>query len=108
MANEYIDLKNENIDRGKIALHKVVLESIVNMTLKDENTVLAEDTTFNKAVTCKIINNELNISVDIRVKKGVHINEVCESLQERIFKNIYQMTDIKCYAIDVRVIGFVF
>jgi len=109
MANEYIDLQIKTEDNSKIALSKGVFESIIRTTLdEDSKAVLPEQSAFSKYVICKIVNNTLNISVDIKVKYGTNVNDTCERLQERIFQNIYQMTDIKCYFIDIRVIGFVF
>ncbi|MEA5026426.1 MAG: Asp23/Gls24 family envelope stress response protein [Erysipelotrichaceae bacterium] len=109
MAYEYLNLKSDSGDNSKIALSKGVFEAIVKTTLnEDAKAVLPDQTAFSKSIVCKIINNNLNINVDIRVKYGSNVNDICERLQEKIFQNIYHMTDIKCYFIDIKVIGFVF
>ncbi len=109
MAHEYINLKIDTNDNSKIALAKGVFESIIMTTLKeDSKAVLPDMKAFNKYVTCKILNNALTIHVDIKVKFGANVSDICERLQEKLFQNIYQMTDIKCYFIDISVIGFVF
>ena len=109
MVYEYINMKVDATDNSKIALSKVVFESIIKSTLKaDTKAVLPEENAFSKYVIVKITDNTLSISIDIKVKFGCNVNDICERLQEKIFQNIYQMTDIKCYYIDIRVIGFVF
>ena len=37
-----------------------------------------------KAIQCKIANNRLNVAVEVKVKYGANVNQVCEKLQEKI------------------------
>lgn len=98
---------NEN-SSNKISLHKTVLTSIVTETVNLEKKVALTSDALGKSVTTKINNNELNLSVEINVKPGTNVAQACEDLQENVFNAIYQMTGIKCYAIDIRVKGFIF
>ncbi|MDD2591392.1 MAG: Asp23/Gls24 family envelope stress response protein [Erysipelotrichaceae bacterium] len=109
MGNEYINMNVQTNDNSKIALSKVVFEAIIKSTLKeDSKAVLPEENALGKYVSVKTTDNNLSINLDIKVKFGSNVNDVCERLQEKIFQNIYQMTEIKCYFIDIHVIGFVF
>ena len=109
MAQEYIQIKDEQEGTGLIALSKGVFETIAQISVDDVDQAFAiEPTTLKKPIQCKIANNRLNVIAEIKVKYGANVNEVCELLQERIYSNILQMTSLKCNLVDVKVVGFVF
>lgn len=109
MAQEYIQIQNKEEGNGLIALSKGVFETIAQISIDDvEQAVAIEPTALKKPIQCKIANNRLNVVAEIKVKYGANVNEVCESLQTRIFQNILQMTSLKCNLVDVRVNGFIF
>ncbi len=108
MAQEYVLIK-EKQDSGLIALSKAVFETIAFISIdEEENVYPLEKQAMKKTVQCKISDNKLIVLVDARVKYGANVNELCEKLQERITTNIYQMTNLKCNNIDIKVSGFVF
>ncbi len=109
MAQEYILIKEKNEEVGLIALQKAVFETISQISVdEDDSVVLLDSSVLKKSIQCKIVENHLNVSVDVKVKYGANVNQVCELLQERIATNIYQMTNLKCNLIDVKVAGFTF
>ncbi len=109
MAQEYIQIKEKEEETGLIALSKGVFETISQISIdEEENVCLVDNTALKKAVQCKIANNKLNVSVEVKVKYGANVNETCERLQERIASNISQMTNLKCNLVDVKVVGFIF
>ncbi len=109
MANEYIVIKEKCEEFGHIALTKGVFDTIVCLTVdEDEKVVLCDNKAFTKPSISKITKNELNISVDIKVKFGANVNEVCEKLQDKIHQTIFQMTELNCRSVNIRVTGFVF
>lgn len=101
---------NENANEfGIVALTNGVFETIASITIGENDAVkLADATPFAKPITCKIKDNLINISCDIKIKRGVKVNETVEKIQEKVYNTIYQMTDLKVDKIDVRVIGFLF
>lgn len=108
MAQEYIQIKEQE-DSGLIALSKGVFETIAQISIEDVQQAIAiEPTALKKPIQCKITNNRLNVLAEIKVTYGSNVNEVCETLQNRIFQNILQMTSLKCNLVDVKVVGFVF
>ncbi len=108
MAQEYILINNDK-ENGMITLSKGVFDSIMQISIEDEeNAFPAEGSGLRKTSNCKIINNELIVHVDVRLKYGANVNETCESLQQRIDSAIYQMTNLHCGQIDIHVVGFVF
>ena len=58
-------------------------------------------------VVCKFDkNNDLNIKVSIRVKKGIDIVKLCSKIQDEVKENILLMINIKCKKIDIDIQGF--
>lgn len=109
MAQEYILIKEKEEETGLIALTKGVFETISQISIEEEENVsLVDNTALKKSIQCKITGNKLNVAVEIKVKYGANVNESCEKLQERIASNIYQMTNLKCNLVDVKVVGFIF
>lgn len=109
MAQEYILIKEKEEEAGLIALAKGVFETISQISIdEEENVCLVENTTMKKGVQCKIANNKLNVAVEVKVKYGANVNQVCEKLQDRISSNVFQMTNLKCNLVDVKVVGFIF
>lgn len=109
MAQEYILIKEKEEETGLIALSKGVFETISEISIdEEENVSLVDNKTLKKAIQCKIASNKLNVAVEVKVKYGANVNEACEKLQERISSNIFQMTNLKCNLVDVKVVGFIF
>ncbi len=106
MAQEYV-LMNEDSETGEIALSKNVFELIADITLNDvDNVVRMPANKFSKSISCKIVNNRLHIGADIKIKYGANVNATCEILQNRIYQNIFDMTNMKCGHVDIHVVGF--
>lgn len=109
MAQEYIQIKEKEEDGGLIALSKGVFETIAQISIEDVDQAYAiEPTALKKPIQCRIANNRLNVLAEIKVKYGANVNEVCETLQDRIYQNVLQMTSLKCNLVDVKVVGFIF
>ncbi len=109
MAQEYILIKEKIDETGLIALSKGVFEKISEISIEEEENVsLVEAGALRKSVQCKIVNNQLNVTVEVKIKYGANVNASCEKLQERISLNVYQMTNMKCNLVDVKVAGFIF
>lgn len=108
MAQEYIVI-NSDKGNGMITLSKGVFDTIMQISIEDEENVFSvEGNTLRKGSNCKIVDNKLIVSVDVKLKYGANVNQTCESLQQRIDSAIYQMTNLHCGQVDVRVVGFVF
>ena len=59
-------------------------------------------------LVCKIANDQLILTMDVKVKYSVNVNDVCSKLQGKIFENIEHMTGFQPDQIDIRVSGFMF
>ena len=95
MAQEYIALKERN-NAGVIALSKSAFQTIAKIVVEeDENIRLADSATpFKYPISCKIVNDQLILSIDIKVKYSVNVNEESSKVQSKIFENIEHMTGI--------------
>lgn len=109
MAQEYIAIKQRN-DIGLIALSKSVFETIAQIVVEEEPALTLNDTVnpFKESITCKIQNDQLILSVDVKVKYDVDVKATCTSIQNKIYENIAHMSDYTPDVIDVRVVGFIF
>lgn len=109
MAQEYIALKEKNND-GVIALSKSTFQTIAKIVIEeDENLKLADGSgPFKYPLNCKIQNDQLIISVDVKVKYNVNVQDSCTRVQSKIFENIEHMTGYTPDVIDIRVNGFIF
>lgn len=104
MAQEYVLCDKQN-ELGVIALSKNVFETIAAITL-DEFEEIKKDVKNRKNVDGKIKENQLNLYLEIKLKFGANVNQVTQMLQEKIYRNILEMTGFKCQVIDIKVVGF--
>ena len=109
MAQEYIALKEKN-SNGVIALSKSTFQTIAKIVVEeDENLKLADGSgPFKYPLSCKIQNDQLIISMDVKVKYNVNVQDSCTKVQSKIFENIEHMTGYKPDMVDIRVTGFIF
>lgn len=109
MAQEYVMIQPDHMQLGQIALTKEVFEMIAKIACEEEEGVAGLDIgPLKHPVVCKIQDNLLNVHVDVKIKYGQNVSHVCEKLQTKIFQAVYQMTDLKCNLIDIKVAGFAF
>ena len=108
MAQEYICIKQTN-EVGQIAINKKVLESIARIEVEEEHANLLPDSArFKNAVNCKISNDSIVLTVDIKIGYQLKVNEICSRLQDKIYNSILHMTGVKMDLIDIKVTGFMF
>lgn len=109
MAQEYIAVKQKH-ELGLIALSKSVFETIAQIVVEEDESLMLNDPVnpFKDSLNCKIQNDQLILSVDVKVKYDVNVKAACAKLQDKIYENIAHMTDYTPDVIDVKVVGFVF
>ena len=52
-------------------------------------------------------NDELTISISVRLKQGIDIVKTCNNLQDVIYDNLSLMTGVECKNINIDIQGFV-
>ncbi|MDY6062705.1 MAG: Asp23/Gls24 family envelope stress response protein [Erysipelotrichaceae bacterium] len=106
MAQEYIYL-NESNESGKLALNNDVFKEITNISIGHVEGCYCSSKKEKDNVQIKINDDKLLVNVNVKLKHGININQTCEKLQNKIFLNIFQTTDIKPEVINIKVVGFV-
>jgi len=111
--NEYYTYKETPIN-GDVMMSVQVFDIIAKQVVsKDNDVVLDTSRGFtmsgtNKKVSCQIENNEVSITIHIKVKYGVRVSAKCKELQKDITTAIRDMTnvDVKTVTVVVQSIEF--
>lgn len=105
MAQEYICINQDN-NRGIVALNSNVFSTIATISCEDVKGVsLVADKKFSKSVNCKVLKNQLTLTLQVNMKQGYNLSKQCEQLQLAIRKNIETMTNLKSCVINIDVVG---
>ena len=109
MAKETIILEPTN-KYGEVHLHKSVFSSIaLNVIEEDENVKLVESSKpFKAGIVTRIEENELILSIPVKVNYKANVSDVCANLQNKIFESISYMTNYTPDSIEIEVVGFIF
>lgn len=108
MAQEYV-LSKEKSELGNIAINKKVFELIAQIEVEEEAPfVLPDSSRFKNAVNCKIADDQLILTVDVKVSYSKNVNDVCARLQNRIVESIKHMSGYEVDQVNIKVTGFIF
>lgn len=110
MAQEYITLQPEN-EMGSVKLNKSVFSSIALNTIQEEESVQLVQSNrgpFKTGILTTIEQNELKMTIPVKVNYNANVSDVCANLQNKIFESISYMTDFKPESIEIQVVGFIF
>lgn len=104
MAQEYIKL-NETNENGILALNSSVFDEIAELSVnKVSDCYLSKQ---GKSVNVKINKDKLILNINVKLKQNINVQNVCEQLQNKIYDNIFQTTEIKVSQININVVGFI-
>ncbi len=59
-------------------------------------------------IICELNNDELDITIETKIKYGKNVNKTSKNLQNKIASAIFEMTDVKVHSINVKVVGVEF
>ena len=107
MAQDFIRLTQPS-DLGNINIKRSVFDSIVVYATQDEKRAMLDRSNLRKSVESKVTDNQLLITVDVKIQYGQNVNEVSESLQNKIASDIEHMTGLAVRNVDIHVVGFYF
>ncbi len=100
-----INILKEIRNDGNFYLNEAIFCEIADLSIsRVEGAFPAKNNTRN--TTIKIVKNEIHLEVNIKVKQGVNVHNICEKLQNKIYLNIFQTTEIKPTEINIKVVGF--
>ena len=107
MAKEFYLIENYK-KNGKIGISHQVFEEIARyVTLEVDGVEFLEETSslFKKQdIVCKIINDELYITINVRIRYNFNVGDVSQIIQDRVSQYILHMTEITPKKIDVNVV----
>lgn len=107
MAKEYYMIENYK-KNGKIGISHQVFEEIARYVTVEVDGVefLDENSSLFKKqdIVCKIINDEVYITINIRIRYNFNVGDVSQTIQDRVSQTILHMTEIMPKKIDVNVV----
>ena len=107
MAKEFYLIENYK-KNGKIGISHQVFEEIARyVTVEVDGVEFLEETSslFKKQdIICKIIKDEVYISINVRIRYNFNIGEVSQVIQDRVSQAIHQLTEIMPKKVDVNVV----
>lgn len=110
---EYVYIQDYS-KRGKLGISKKCFEEIIKITTNKINGVQTVDSQnnilpfyFNKPISCEIVNGKVQINVQVKVKQGSNIEEVCTKIQEQIADEITTMVELVPFSIKVKVVTII-
>ncbi len=107
MAKEFYLIENYK-KNGKIGISHQVFEEIARyVTVEVDGVEFLEETSslFKKQdIICKIINDEVYIIINVRVRYNFNVGEVSQIIQDRVSQTILHMTEILPKKIDVNIV----
>ncbi len=107
MAVEYILANKQDRNTGVIGLSIAVFEAIAKYSIEDMSDVtLALNTSFRKSISCKVVDNRLVLTMNILVKTGRNVNDICNDIQQHIQSMIKDMTNINNVKVNIIIRGF--
>lgn len=106
--NEYYTFSQGSIN-GKILMSVQVFDEIIKRTVYEIDNVSLDTSKgiqipgTKAVVSCSIKDNEVFISIHVRMKYGVNIAKITKEIQEKIASAIKQMTGVIVKHIDIEV-----
>jgi len=107
MAQDYIRITQPS-ELGTINIKRSVFDSIVAIAIQDEKRAMMDHTDPKKSVDSKVVDNQLLITVNVKIQYAQNVNDVSESLQDKITQDIEHMTGLTCRNVDIHVVGIYF
>ena len=99
-----MEKKDKNI--GTYVISNKAFEDIASIVCENTKNIYPakKDKGFVEAKMNK--ENELSLTVNIKVKQGIDIVKLCNKLQDEIGENILLMTGLDCQRINIDIQGF--
>lgn len=83
----------------------VVTNKISGVSTKEEKKNQNPLFTFDKPVHCDIINNKVIIQIQVIVRQGVNVDEVCTLIQQEVADTLTTMVETVPFSIKIKVVG---
>ena len=108
---DYVYIKDYS-KNGQMGISKAVFEQIVaTVTNKVGGVSTAKSRKsnspffFHKPVKCSIYENKLNVDIQVIIRQGHNVEEICHSIQQEVAEKLTQMVEVVPFQIKIRVAG---
>lgn len=91
---------------GRVILSNEVFKNIAQIVCEKIDGVYSAKKD-NDYVVCKINDNQVKLTLYIKLRQGIDVAKVCSKLQKKIHEDIMDMTGIDCHDISLDIQGFV-
>lgn len=114
MANvEYYTYKESPIN-GDIMMSVQVFDIITKQVIGEDKDVSLDKTKgfsisgSRDLVNCRIVDNDVYITVHLKVKYGVNVSQKTKDIQQRIASSIKELTNVSVKSVDIVVVNIEF
>lgn len=83
----------------------VVTNRISGVSTKEEKKNKNPLFTFDKPVHCDIINNKVIVQIQVIVRQGVNVDEICTLIQQEVADALTTMVETVPFSIKIKVVG---
>lgn len=105
MAVEYLKINSdEELGQAKMSLDSFK-DIATASVIKIKGVVVPKKAS--DIVDVKIKDDEVVLSLSLKLMQGIDIAKTCSDIQNSIFTAILEMTNVKCKAINIDITGFV-
>ncbi len=109
---EFVFIENYH-KAGKLGINRkcfekicsVVTNKIFGVSTKEEKKNSNPMFTFDKPVRCDVINNKLNILIQVIIRQGVNVDEICTLIQQEVADALTTMVETIPFSIKIKVAG---
>ena len=105
---EYVYIKDYS-KNGQLGISKNCFEQIVSVvTNKVGGVSTAKPSTpffFHKPVRCTINENKLTVDIQVIIRQGYNVDQICSSIQSEVAEALTQMMELVPFQIKIKVAG---
>lgn len=94
-----------NIENGEVSLSKGVFKDITSISV-NKSEYFSPTKKDNSYINVSYDDNNLTLTLHLKVKKGIDIVDACSILQDDIHESIENMTSVEVKKINLDIIGF--
>lgn len=108
---DYVYIENYS-KNGKMGISHVVFDQIASISAQRikgvqirKNSQLQRIFKLRKPISCQIQNGIVNVNIEVTIKAGSNVHEVCIKIQEEIANALSSLTELVPFNINVKVCG---
>ena len=99
---------------GKLGINRQVFEKICSVVTNRISGVSTKENkkknqnplfTFDKPVHCDVINNKVIVQIQVIVRQGVNVDEICTLIQQEVADALTTMVETVPFSIKIKVAG---